>query len=453
VTVRRLHGYQRSAVNWLLDNPEGGLLADLGLGKTAIMLDLLASLKLVWDLRRALVIGPLRVVNATWPDEIAAWRVPLSWSIIGGSAAQRQAAMEEPTDLHLVNRENVAWLVGQHVKKVKGKWTLVKPWPYDVVIVDELTSFGDSQSERFKTLARVRSQIKRFHGMTATPAAEGYMKTFAMTYLHDRGARFGKGVTAFRERYFNQNPYTRQWTLRDGADEEILAKLQGAFLVMRADDHLPRDKPTYINRRVHLTDAEMAQYKAFERDFFTETRDGTVVEAVHAAALATKMLQLSSGFIYDADRRAHWFHDHKIDELRQLAEEAEGENLIVAYWFKPSLAKLQKAFPHAVVMDREGKALRDWNSGKTRMLLMHPMSAGFGLNAQFGGATIVFFDIPAPYEAYFQMIGRVDRQGQIRPVKVYHLVAADTDDELVAVPRLAAKKNVSDYYLDRLKSI
>lgn len=447
-----LHLYQTQAAGFLYDNPGSALFADLGLGKTAVSLTLLARLKAEGSLGRALVIGPLRVVNETWPDEIAAWRhtAGLTYSVLTGALSSRQTALAQTADVHLVNREQVVWLVEQYVDFSKKPPRLRRPWPYDVIVVDELTGFGDHASQRFKALRAVRKMAKRFHGLTATPAAEGYAKMFAMTYLLDGGERFGKGITRFREAYFDLNPYTHQWKIKPGSDQEITRRVSDIVLLLRAEDHLPREKPTFIDRRVHLTAAQMTLYKSFQRDFYAALPDGAEIEAVHAAALGNKLLQLASGAVYDAERKTHFIHDHKTEALTELVEEAQGEPIMVAYWFKSSLERLKKAFPKAQTLDDKGVVLKRWNERKVPLLLVHPQSAGHGLNLQYGGSVLAWFDLPMSLELYLQTIGRIDRQGQTHPVRVYHLVAADTDDEM-AVERLARKESVQAGFFERIR--
>jgi SNF2 family DNA or RNA helicase len=446
-----LHAYQAEAVEFLYERTGAALFAAMGLGKTGIVLTLLARLKREGLLGRALVIGPLRVVNETWPDEIGAWAHTkgLTFSVVTGAAKDRLRALETPADLHLTNRENVEWLVSQFVRPKGKKWEMYRRWPYDVVVIDELTGFGDSGSKRFRALKLVRKHVKRLYGLTASPAAEGYMKMFAMCYLLDGGERLGTHITHYREAYFSQNPYTHQWTIQAGAEDRITEKIADVVLTLRRE-RKPDDKPTFIDRAVRLTDAQLEQYHGFERDFYLEAADGTEITAVHAAALATKLLQLSSGFIYDADRKPHFIHKAKIDALAELIEEAQGEPLICAYWFKPSLAMLKEAFPQGRVLDEKGETQRAWNAGKVPLLFLHPMSGGFGINLQAGGSVLAFYDMPAPYEKYEQTVGRIDRQGQTRSVRVYHLIAAGTADE-DAVERLSRKEDVQNAFFERIR--
>jgi hypothetical protein len=495
-----MHNYQDGiAVPFLRTNPFSALFVDLGLGKTVISLTVIADLLDSMSFERALIVGPLRVVNQTWPDEIPMWEhtASISWTLIRDDELQkavreagrvarapivaeareeairrgfdpdldpistrdvinefvklrrveiekarrkvarvqiRQATMRSPATVHLINREQLEFLV--------AAWG--KDWPYDVVIIDESSSLKDYRTRRFKALRRVRPFIKRLHELTATPAAEGYMGLFAQMYLLDGGKRLGNNITTYRERYFVRGYDGFSWKLRPGADEEIAAKISDICLTLKRDEYLKDLKqPVFNPRFVTLTPDEMKLYKQFERDFVAELPDGTEIEAENAASLSSKLLQLASGSVYDDKKQVHDLHDHKIEELRQIVEEANGEPLLVAYWFKSSLARLKKAFPNAVVMDATGKAVGPWNKRKIPMLLMHPQGAGHGLNLQHGGHHLVFFDIPWSLELYLQTIGRLDRQGQLNVVVLHHLIVRGTIEEYV-VKLLREKRDVQD---------
>lgn len=482
-----LHGYQADiAMPFLRDNPFSALFIDMGLGKTITSLTLLTDLLSEFAYEHVLIIGPLRVASETWPTEIGLWdhTAPLNHSLIHvrdddprvaavGAAARekaradardfdmapseygqfvahvaqkaetaekerlrREAATSRAT-IHIISRDWVEWLVEFHGPK----------WPYRCVIVDESSGFKDHKSGRFKALSKVRNSaklIKRMHLLTATPAAETYENLFAQIYLLDRGKRFGKGITKFRERYFTYNKYSRKYKLRPGAEEEILAKIADICLVMKVEDYLDIREPVFAHRSVKLDEAQMALYRTMEKEFIVTLPNGCEVEAETAAALSQKLLQMASGTLYetyldgdiDTDdmrkvKRVHKLHDHKIEELREIVAESQGEPLLVSYHFKSSLDRLKKAFPKAVAMDREGKCVKTWNSGKIPMLLIHPQSGGHGLNMQHGGHNLVFFDLPWSLELYLQLIGRLARQGQKNVVVVQMLIAAGTLDEVV----------------------
>lgn len=334
------------------------------------------------------------------------------------------------------------------------------------VLVHNCSSFKDIQTNRFKALKKVRDQkfksgkplVRRMHLLTATPAAETAEHLFAQVYLMDGGQRFGSHITKFRERYFTQNRYTMKWTIREGAAEEILAKCADICLVMKKRDYLTSEEPLYINRFIHMSEAEMALYRTMAEKHIVELDGGVRVEAETAAAVSQKLLQMASGVLYDTKlepgqtedddhvkvTKIHHIHEHKLEALKELVEEAQGKPILVAYWHRSSLDRLMKTFPQAVKMDKLGKCIKPWNAGKIPMLLMHPQGGAHGLNLQKGpGHIVCFYDIPHSLELYQQFIARLDRQGQANLVLVYHLIAKGTLDEAV-VQALQAKDDAQE---------
>ena len=458
-----MHSYQSDiAVPFLRDNPFSGGFLDLGIGKTVSTLTVLSELLSEFTSDNpVLVIGPLRVITDTWPTEIATWRHTawMNYVVLRDEGKTRKEDLARSrASIHLINWEMVDWLVHFHREQ----------WPYRTVICDESSRAKDHTSQRFKALAKVRRTpglITRLHILTATPAAESYIGLFTQIYLLDLGERLGKNITAYRERYFTYNKYSMKYTLRPGAEEEILSKIADITLVMKKKDYLPTAEPTVIQHKVILAPAQRELLKTLERDFIITLPDGTELEARTAAILSSMLLQMASGCVYETllledwetddlkkVKKVHQLHDHKIEALKEIAEEAENEGkpLLVAYHFQSSLAKLTKAFPKAVVMDKAGKCIKPWNAGKIPMLLIHPQSAGHGLNLQYGGSTLIFYDLIWSLENYLQTIGRLDRQGQVNPVLVILLVAAGTRDEMVA-ECLAAKEDAQDKFFAILK--
>lgn len=473
-----MHEYQREARDFLIANPFSGLFVDMGLGKSITSLTVIVDLLEEFTYEKVLIIGPLRVATETWPTEIAEWEhtAPFNFEVIhvsddnprlaaarsaaraaarvaGASAAdatkagqraetaekmrlREQAAMSRKT-IHIISRDWIEWLVEFHGKA----------WPYRCVIIDESSGFKDYKSNRFKSLAGVRNSeghIERLHILTATPAAETYEHLFAQIFLLDRGERFGKWITKFRERYFSFNKYSMKYKLRAGAEDEILEKIKDICLVMKVEDYLKLEKPVFVPRKITLSQKSMDLYRKMEEDFIVTLPNGTEIEAETAATLSQKLLQMASGVLYetyldqdiDSDdmrkvKRVHHIHDDKIEVLKEIVEESQGEPLLVSYHFKSSLDRLRKAFPKATVMDRDGKCVKPWNAGKIPMLLIHPQSGGHGLNLQHGGHNLVFFDLPWSLELYLQLIGRLARQGQKKLVVVKILMAAGTLDEYV----------------------
>lgn len=475
-----LRPYQRDKlIPFLVENPRSAAYVDMGLGKTVSVLTALDILYWSGRVSKILIVAPLRVAVQTWPTEIAEWR-HTAWmhyslirpnpeapevnsamrdarrrdSLSPNHAAQKAKTMVlrnqmgekafSDAPIHIINREQVQWLVEFHGQK---------SWPYDTIIIDESTSFADHKSARWKALASVAHRTRRIHLLSGTPAPEGIQDLFAQIYLLDGGKRFGKGITNFQKRYLVQNPYNRTWKPRPGAVEEVAKLCADICLVMKEEDHLDVRKPLVIERPVVLDPDELKRYKDFERELILQLPDDVEIEAVNSGVLSMKLLQYASGMVYDQDRTAHLIHSHKIEEMQEIVDELGSTPLLVAYWFKPSLDRLRKAFPKSVVMDRNGECVKDWNAGKIGMLLIHPQSAGHGLNLQLGpGHTLIFFDTPASLELYLQTIKRIARSGQKRLVKVIHLVARGTLDALV-VPKLRAKESAQDIITDYLRKL
>lgn len=505
----QMHDYQTDiALPFLRANPFSALFIDMGMGKTVTCSTLIAELLSEFAANKILVIGPLRVMTDTWPSEFLKWRhlAPFNFTLIreddddprikeaarkdraiaeerswdrdvmsaqGSSIAttlERLGATHETqmrhqiraelasgrTSIHFINREQLEWLVNLHGAR----------WPYRTVIIDESSSFKDHRTERFKALAKVRRTpglITRLHILTATPAAETYEHLFAQIYLLDLGKRLGKNITNYREMYFTYNRWSMKWKLRPDAEEDILDKIKDICLVLKAEDYLDVAKPNIVPRYIHLSDRVMGLYEKLSTDFLVTLDDGTEIEAETAAALSSKLLQLASGVLYetrleedwDTDdfkkvKKVHHIHDDKILTLKEISEELQGNPLLVVYHFKSSLDRLKKAFPKAVVMDKDGKCIKPWNAGKIPMLLVHPQSAGHGLNLQHGGHNMVFFDIPWSLENYLQVIGRLARQGQKYHVLVQVLLAKGTLDELVFLA-LQAKEDAQAKLFSLLK--
>ena len=350
--------------------------------------------------------------------------------------AVREHKERNPACVYIINREQVEFLV--------EAWG--RDWPYRAVFIDESSSLKDHRTNRFKALAKVRRSglIDRLHELTATPAAETYLHLFAQMYLLDLGERLGSNFTDFTDRFFKHNKYNHTYKLLPGADDEIAKLISDICLTMKAEDYLDLQKPISVVHKLKLSDEQMALYRQLEKHSVVTLSDDIEIEAETAAELSNKLLQMSSGVLYEKrlevdpitdevvkTRVVHHIHDEKIEKLRQLVEEAAGGPILVSYYFKSSLERLTQAFPNAVVMDREGKAVKEWNAGRIPILLVHPQSAGHGLNLQRGGWRIVFFDLPWSLELYLQLIGRLARQGQKEIVIVNHLVVEGTLDEIV----------------------
>ena len=473
-TSSDLNPYQWTGVRFLAQTPFGAYWLDMGLGKTVTALTAIVVLKELGLVRRVIIFAPLRVAAQTWPTEIAEWlhthdltytviratpdhprakaarqtarraarRIGLASDVASrladraGKATEEAIRLEqlaEQTDIHIINRERIPWLVE----------TWGRRWPYDTAVYDEASGLRDHKTHRVKSLVRVRPKLERFWELTGTPAPETYIDLFAQIYLLDRGERFGRFVTKFRERYFDYNEYKRIYKLKEGAADAIIEKIGELALVMRAEDHLDLEDPVVVDRVIEFDEPTMAQYRKMERDLVIKIGDVEVISETQGA-LGQKLLQFASGAVYDENKKAVPVHDHKIDELREILEEARGAPVIVAYWFKSNLARLQKAFPQGQALDKDAKLEKAWTAGKVPLMFVHPQSAGHGLNLQYGGHILVFFDVPWSLELYLQMIGRIARQGQTKVPMVFHLIVKGTIEEGI-VPRLREKEQGQNY--------
>jgi len=430
---------QRAAIEFTWNNPFSALYLDVGKGKTAISLSVVDRLFCEGYTGKVLVIAPIRVANRVWPQEPRLWshlaylgttvlRVedddPRLKGFNGSAKTKRKHALlrgllDSPKPIHVINREAVRWLVDECKRR--------KRWPYKVIFFDEASVLGDHKNEVFKAIKEVRSKLIRLHELTATPASQSYMRFFSQIWLLDKGERFGNHITPFRERYFTYNPYQRKWTIRPGSAEEIEAKIADICLVMR------REKDFQVNvRPIRLSPKALTEYQEFERDLVLRLPDDTVIDAINGAVLSNKLLQFASGAIYDEHKRYHVIHDEKIEDLKSLAEETLDNPILVSYWYKSSLERLRKAFPKAAVMDKAGRLEEPWNKGKFKLLLCHPRSVGHGLNMQHGGHHLAIFDIFWPLDLFTQLVGRLDRQGQVKQVMVHMLSAHGTMDDVVS---------------------
>jgi SNF2 family DNA or RNA helicase len=401
-----------------------------------------------YELSKVLVIAPLRVAKLTWSSEIEKWDhlQGLTVSKILGTKNERLAALEKKADIYIINRENTVWLVNHYGKT----------WPFDMVVIDELSSFKSNTSKRFKALRKVRPLIKRIVGLTGTPAPNGLIDLWPQLYLLDRGERLGKTVTGYREKYFTpakknwQTGIVFEWGLRDGAENEIYEKISDICVSMKAEDYLEVPELIEIPVDVELSPNDMKKYNKFEKDLLLQLQDDTEIEALSAAALSNKLLQMANGAIYDEQKNYHVVHDEKIKALEEIIESANGKPVIVFYNYRHDLIRIQEHFKDVRTLDNETD-INDWNSGKIPILLLHPASAGHGLNLQEGGNTIVWFGLTWDLELYQQANARLHRQGQTSKVTSYILKTKGTLDHDV-MEALQRKAKGQDALLDAVKA-
>ncbi|MBU5594901.1 DEAD/DEAH box helicase [Amphibacillus sp. MSJ-3] len=422
------HDYQDYSIKKIIENPAAGLFLDMGMGKTVSTLTAVADLMYdYFEVNRVLVIAPLRVAKYTWTDEIEKWEHlnHLRTSQILGTKKQRLAALDKQADIYLINRENVVWLV-DHLKS---------DWPFDMVVIDELSSFKSTKAKRFRALRKVRPLIKRIVGLTGTPAPNGLIDLWPQLYLLDQGERLGTTITGFRNRYFvpgagdPSKHVVYEWVPKPEAEENIYKKIGDICVSMKSVDHLKIPERVDHVVEVNLGPRTRRKYEQLEKDFLLSFEDSDVV-ADTAAVLSNKLLQLSNGAIYDENKDVQHIHDEKLDALEELIEQANGKPVLVFYNFKHDLARIQARFKEAVKLETDAD-FKAWNKGEIPILLTHPASAGHGLNMQDGGNTIIWFGLNWSLELYQQANARLHRQGQKNIVNIYHLIVTDSIDEKV----------------------
>lgn len=425
------HNYQEYAIKFILENPIAAIFLDMGMGKTSIVLT--AIMQLIYqqfEVSRVLIIAPLRVAKTTWPEEIKKWDhlKGLRFSVVVGTAAERTAALKADADVFIINRENVPWLIEQ-----SGI-----PFDYDMIVVDELSSFKSWQSKRFRALMKVRPSVRRIVGLTGTPSSNGLMDLFAEFKVLDMGKRLGRFITQYRAGYFRPDrmngPIVYSYSLLPGAEERIYEKISDITISMKATDHLKMPELVSSESRVYLDESERAKYQELKEQLVMQLPEKEIT-AANAAALTGKLLQLANGAIYDDGREVNAFHERKLDALEDLIEAANGRPILVAYWFKHDLARItdrlkKLKIDHAEIKSAEN--IERWNRGEILVGLIHPASAGHGLNLQAGGNVLVWFGLTWSLELYQQTVARLWRQGQAEgTVSVIHIIADGTVDERI----------------------
>ena len=421
------HDYQQFATDFILAHPEAAVLLDMGLGKSVISLTAIWELCLDrFEIGRVLVIAPLRVARDTWPAEIQKWDHlhGLTYSVVVGTEKERRAALMRSASVFIINRENVQWLVED-----SGI-----PFSFDMIVIDELSSFKSWQAKRFKSLLKVRPGVKRIVGLTGTPSSNGLMDLWAEFRILDLGKRLGRFITHYRDAFFLPDKRNQQQVFtykpRPGAEEEIYRRIGDMTISMRATDHLKMPERIENRVNVRMDDRERDVYDRMKADLIVQIR-GQEIDAVNAAALSGKLCQMANGASYTDDHSVVEIHERKLDALEDLIEGANGKPLLVAYWFKHDLSRIQKRFPEAREI-RTSKDILDWNTGNIQVALIHPASAGHGLNLQAGGNTLVWFGLTWSLELYMQTNARLWRQGQqAGTVIIHHIITEDTIDERV----------------------
>ena len=438
-----LHAYQRRAISFIKDRRRCGLFLDMGLGKTSSALTAVSDLRDEFAIHKVLIVAPLRVANSVWAQEARKWAhlKHLRVSVCTGPQKARLAALQTDADVYVINRENLDWLV-----EAKGA-----KWPFDMVIIDESSSFKNSSTKRFKALRRVLPKTEYMVLLTGTPSPNGLLDIWSQMYLIDFGQALGRTMTSFKQRFFEPDFMGYKFTPREGSADKIHSLIAPSVIHMSAEDYLELPSRIDLIERVDLPSNSLTIYNDFEKTLLAELEDGEEVEAVTAAALANKLLQFANGGMY-TDANGSWssIHTEKLDALAEIIEDNPNENLLVAYNYRFDLERLKARFPDAVVLDKAQETIDRWNRGEIKILLAHPASAGHGLNLQSGGATIVWFGLTWSLEYYQQFNARLHRQGQTKPVKILHVVARKTIDERV-LHVLSSKNATQQQLLTALK--
>lgn len=416
------HHYQEIATAMIVNHPYCALLLDMGLGKTVSTLTAINLLYDMIEISRVLIVAPKRVAEHTWPDEIRKWDhlQHLRCSVAVGTAAERREALARDADIYVINRENVSWLVDEIGRK---------PWPYDMVVLDELSSFKSHTAQRFKAIRRVRGGMARVVGLTGTPTPNGLLDLWPQMYLIDEGKRLGRTFSGYRARYFDPDKRNRvqiwTWKPKPGAEEDIYRTIGDIALSMQAKDLLRLPERTDVDVPVALPAPARQAYERLERELVLQLPEG-VVQASQAATLLNKLLQMAGGCAYGEDGAVVPVHGAKLDALEDLVEQANGKPVLVYYGYRHERERIMERIPQAEGLDPDR-----WCAGEQPVALAHPASCGHGLNLQAGGSIMIWYSLPWSLELYEQANARLYRQGQTDPVRIYHLIASGTVDEQV----------------------
>lgn len=440
------HDYQRYAAEFIITHPISALLLDMGLGKTSITLTAINDLLFdSFEIHKVLVVAPLRVARDTWSAEIEKWEhlKNLRYSVVVGTEQERLNALRTSADVYIINRENIQWLVEES--------GLI--FDFDMAVIDELSSFKNHQSKRFRAFTKVRPKLKRIVGLTGTPAGNGLMDLFAEFKLLDMGERLGRLIGQYRNTYFQPDKRNGMviysYKPLPNAEQQIYDKISDITISMKAADHLTMPELVSTEYVVQLSEKEREKYDRLKKDLVLSTEDNEVT-AANAASLSNKLSQMANGAVYSDDESIIEIHDRKLDALEDIIESMNGKPLLVAYWFKHDLERIRKRFEIREI--KSSRDISDWNSGKIPVALIHPASAGHGLNLQSGGSTLVWFGLTWSLELYQQTNARLWRQGQTADtVVIQHIIAKGTIDEQI-MKALKAKDTTQSALITAVKA-
>lgn len=445
------HDYQKYAAEYIESHPAAAVFLDMGLGKTSITLTALNNLLFdYFDVHRILVVAPLRVARTTWSDEIEKWEHlhNLTFAIAVGTEKERIVALEQKADITMINRENLQWLIEK-----SGQ-----PFEYDMVVLDELSSFKNHQAKRFKALMKVRPKVKRIVGLTGTPSSNGLIDLFAEFKILDMGERLGRFIGQYRNTYFKPDkvngPIVYSYKPLPGAEDAIYEKISDITISMKAADHLKMPELVNTKYMVYLSEKEKKKYDDMKAELVLNLPEGEIT-AANAASLSGKLSQMANGAVYADDESILPIHDRKLDALEDIIESANGKPILIAYWFKHDIMRIEQRLNEKKIpfqkLDSDA-SMKKWNKGELPVALIHPASAGHGLNLQSGGSTLVWFGITWSLELYQQTVARLYRQGQSsKTVTVMHILTQGTVDEKI-MKALADKDSTQSALIDAVKA-
>ncbi len=446
------HEYQRYAIEYIKSHPIAAILLGCGLGKTSIALTAIDDmLHDSFEVRKVLIVAPIRVAKVSWPDEIQKWDhlSELRYSVAVGSKEERLSAMKADAEIYIINRENLSWLIEE-----SGL-----PMDFDICVLDELSSFKNWQSKRFKSFMKLRPHLKRVIGLTGTPSSNGLMDLFAEFRCLDMGERLGRFIGQYRTSYFKPDRcngnIVYSYKLLPGAEEEIYRKISDITISMRSTEFLQMPELVNSEYTVSLDEEEQKKYDAMKKDLILPLTDGGEVTAANAAALSNKLVQMANGAVYSDDEMVSVIHDKKLDALEDIIESANGRPVLVAYWYKHDLERIEERLKKLKIeydTISSDESIRRWNAGKIAVGLIHPASAGHGLNLQQGGSIMVWYSLTWSLELYIQTVDRLFRQGQrAETVSVIHIITKGTIDERI-MKALTDKDNTQSALIEAVKA-
>ena len=417
------HNYQNYAKNFILAHKVSALFLDCGLGKTITTLTAINELMYdSFEISKVLIIAPLRVAQSTWKEEIEKWDHLnlLRYSIAVGDEKERLKALKQNSDIYIINRENVDWLVTKSGIDIN----------FNMLIIDELSSFKSHTSKRFKSLLKIRPYFERVVGLTGTPSSNGLMDLWAEFRVLDLGERLGRYITHYRNEYFlpdkRNGAVIFSYKPQPNAEERIYRRLADITISMKSTEYLKMPELILNDLEINLGEEDQIKYKKFKKEMVMTIQEKEI-DAINAASLSNKLIQLANGSIYDEDKKFYEVHNKKLDKLEEIIESANGKPVLVAYWFKADKERIEKRFKVREIKTADD--IKQWNKGMIDLALIHPASAGHGLNLQSGGSTLVWFSLTWSLELYQQTNARLYRQGQKNTVVIHHLITKNTIDE------------------------